>query len=585
LSPVADRLSPSRRILWLAGLVAVLASCTSTADPAPSSSTPPSSTQAGTTTITSAAPRTTTSTSTTTTMPERVPRWIVRDGDRFVDTRTGSEFVPVGVNLLMKRGGGGPDRMFEAYDPDWVDQQLTAIKALDFNTVRFFLDMCMGCTTTDQGIRTDYLDHLADLLTRIEAHGLVALPTSNDVPDPGYSNRLPCCEPFGGYRNSLYLSGEGHQIAAEYWTDLITGLQQRGAPTHHILGWELANEQFYLRDVPPISLPQGTVTTADGETYDLADDAAVAEMVVSNLRQYITTVGDTIRGLDDGALVTMGFFSSDQPDAGRIANDNRWVVSGQILEQSTLDFADLHAYPGFGGRWDAIGAAFGLTGRSFDFPVILGEFGAFEDAYQDPDVGAAAMARWQAASCEFGFKGWLLWFWGATKDDEVITVETGDAAIGRAISPQVRPDPCDAGPYASKNLALDRPVTASAEENEEYGVANLVDGSDATWWSAAAGAPQWAEVDLEQDREVSRVEILIGHVSPPGPQTHRIWVRGAGEPGPGTLVAEITADAQQGDVLVAEFEPVADVRYVRVETVSVDGWVILHELRVFGPEG
>ncbi|MGA9597485.1 MAG: discoidin domain-containing protein [Acidimicrobiia bacterium] len=484
----------------------------------------------------------------------------------------------------MKLGGGGPDRMFEAYNPDWVDEQLDGIAALDFNTVRVFLDMCMQCTSTSSGIRDDYLDHLADLLTRIEAHGLVVLPTSNDVPDPGYSERLPCCEPFGGYRNSLYLTSQGHQIASQYWTDLITGLEQRGAPTHNILGWELANEQFVLRSVPPISLSEGTVTTADGKTYDLTDDSAVAEMVTSNLRSYITDVGDTVRSLDPGALVTMGFFSSDQPDAGRIANDDRWVVPDDILAESTLDFVDLHAYPGFGGRWDAIGAAFGLTGKTSDFPVILGEFGAFEEAYPDAEDGAAAMARWQAASCDHGFSGWLLWFWGADKDDEVIPVETNDAAIARAISPQIRPDPCDAGPYESSNFALDRPVTASAQENEEYGVANLVDGSDATWWSAGAEPPQWAEVDLEQDRTVARAEILIGHVSPPGPQTHRIWVRGADEDGPGTLAGEVTADAKSGDVLVVDFDPIPGVRYVRVETVSADGWVILHELRVFGPE-
>ena len=217
------------------------------------------------------------------------------------------------MNLLLKQGGGGGDRLFQIYDPEWVEEQLDQIAALDFNTVRFFLDMCMACTADGDGVREDYLDNLADLLTRLEAHDLVAMPTSNDVPDPGYSERLPCCEPFGGYRNSLYLSAEGHTIAAEYWTDVITGLQQRQVPTHHILGWELTNEQFVLRDVPPIALREGLVTTADGVMYDLADDAAVGDMVVSNLRQYITTVGDTIRDLDAGALITMGFFGSDEP--------------------------------------------------------------------------------------------------------------------------------------------------------------------------------------------------------------------------------------------------------------------------------
>lgn len=539
----------------------VAASCSGTAEDQPT-----------TPTIESTAP--------STTSPVEIPRWIDVAGSGFVDTRTGEPFVPIGVNLLLKLGGGGGDRLFSNYDPAWVDEQLAGIAALGFNTVRFFLDMCMSCTSDRSGIKASYLDDLADLLTRLEAHGLVALPTSNDVPDPGYSERLPCCEPFGGYRNSLYLSSEGHDIAVEYWTDLLDGLAARGAPTHHILGWQLANEQFVLRDVPPINLTEGLVVTADSRSYDLADDQAVADMVVSNLRAYVTTVGDAIRSRDDGALITMGFFSAEEPGAGRVAGDNRWVVPDQILVESTLDFIDLHAYPGLGGTWEGIGQAYGLVDRTFDYPVLLGEFGAFEQAYPDPQEAAAAMARWQAASCELGFGGWLLWFWGADRDDEVVTADAHDAAVARAVSPLVRPDPCDPGPFVSENLALGRPVTASAEENAEYSAARVADGSDATWWSAAEGPPQWIEIDLEDPVSVGRVEILIGHVSPPGPQTHRVRVRSADEAAPGRLVGEVSADARQGDWLSVEFDAVADVRIVRIDVVSMDGWVILHEIRV-----
>ncbi|MGB8361851.1 MAG: discoidin domain-containing protein [Acidimicrobiia bacterium] len=559
------------RILLLVLTMGAIAACTADGV-APTTSQPPDTT--------------TTSSEATTTTAEHVddqPRWIGISGDRFVDARTGQQFTPVGVNLLFKLGGGGGDRLFSNYDPAWMETQLDEISDLGFNTVRFFLDMCMECTSSESGIRSEYLDDLTDLLTRLERHGLVAMPTSNDVPDPGYSNRLPCCEPFGGYRNSLYLSGEGHAIAVEYWTDLIEGVQERGAPTHHVLGWELANEQFVLRDVAPISMSEGSVTSADGVSYDLSDDPAVTEMVVSNLRAYITTVGDAIRRLDDGALVTMGFFSAEEPGAGRAASDNRWVVPDAILEESTLDFIDLHAYPGFGGTWESIGNAYGLTGESPGYPLLLGEFGAFEQAYPDASGGAAAMARWQAASCDLGFGGWLLWFWGADKDDEVYTADANDAVVASAVSPLVRPDPCDVGPYASDNLALGRPVIASAEESAEYGAAMVVDGSDGTWWSAAEGPPQWVEIDLEEPQTVGRVEILIGHVSPPGPQTHRVRVRGDDESSPGTLVGEVTKDAQQGEVLTIEFDPVESVRYVRVETVAVDGWVILHEIRVFSP--
>ena len=93
--------------------------------------------------------------------------------------------------------------------------------------------------------------------------------------------------------------------------------------------------------------------------------------------------------------------------------------------------------------------------------------------------------------------------------------------------------------------------------------------------------PQWIEIDLGEDRIVARVEILIGHVSTPGPQTHRVRVRADGEAAPGTVVGEFSGDVAQGTTLQLEFEPVPGVRYVRVETIAADGWVILHEVGVY----
>jgi hypothetical protein len=290
------------RLLTGTLFVAVLAAACSPTDTVESTSTAaPASQETVTTTFETSAPETTTTNSQAPVAAE--PKLIEVEGEAFIDTRSGERFVPIGVNLLLKQGGGGGDRMFANYDPAWVTEQLDAIAALHLNTVRLFLDMCMTCTATSDGIRHDRLDDLADLLTQLHEHALVALPTSNDVPDPGFSERLPCCEPFGGYRNSLYLSTDGHKIANEYWTELIEGLKERGAPTSHVLGWQLANEQFVLRDVEPISLSTGSVVAADDIEYDLADDEAVEEMVVSNLRHFITTVGDTIRGVDEGALL------------------------------------------------------------------------------------------------------------------------------------------------------------------------------------------------------------------------------------------------------------------------------------------
>lgn len=108
-----------------------------------------------------------------------------------------------------------------------------------------------------------------------------------------------------------------------------------------------------------------------------------------------------------------------------------------------------------------------------------------------------------------------------------------------------------------------------------------MDGSDGTWWSAGAGAPQWIEVDLEGDRTIERVDVLIGPVSPPGPQRHRLLVRRAtGEP---EVVWEFDGVADHGDTLsFVPDVPLEGVRAVRLETLEVDGWVIIHEIRVIG---
>lgn len=536
------------------------------------------------TTGTTANPTTTVATTTapTTTIAEPSPaqHWITVDGGQLVDRRTGDVFVPRGVNMLRKRGMGG-DKLFQSYDPDWVDDQLRAIRALDFNTVRVFIDMCMPCTSTSAGVRDDFLDHLAHLIERVAAHGLVAMLTSNDVPDPGYSDRLPCCEPFGGYRNSLYLSPEGHEIAAEYFGDVLTGLLERGAPLEAVMAWQLANEWFVLRDVPPISLTSGVVTAADGNAYDLADDEQVADMVAGSLTAYIDGVAAAIRRHDPDGLVTIGFFAAEEPGAGRVAADHRWVMPEVALRAPGLDLVDLHAYPGLGATWPRQVAAFGLD-EDVTVPVVLGEFGAFLAAHPDAASAAEALVRWQLDSCAHGFAGWLVWLWGGPDDDEVFAADADEAAIARALSPMERPDPCDPGGYRSSNLALGRPATASAAESDEYGAGNVSDGSVGTWWSAGAGPPQWVEIDLGEPRTVVAIRVVGGPVAAGGEHVYRVVVGGP-TLGDGTAVGELRGSVGSGaDLTLVLDPPVDDVTSVRVEAVSVDGWVIVHEIEVAG---
>lgn len=566
---------PRRYLALLVVLVAT--SCSGDTTPTTTVHTAPASTVA--TTVTTAPTPSTAPPTTEPTAWEPREHLVTVDGNRFLDQRTGETFVPRGVNLLHKFTGGHVDGLFGVYEPERIDDELDAIAGWGFNTVRIFMDMCRGCVADGVGVKAQFIDNLADFITRAAERDLVLLITSNDLPDsPTFNDGLPCCEPFGGYRNSLYLTTEGVETAQRYFGEIVGGLVERGAPLEAVLGWQLANEQFYLTDVAPFTMSSGEVTPANGRTYRMGDPESVRAMAEESLIFYVDEVAETIRGIDPYAAVTIGFFEPNEPVLSR-PGDNRLVYVTRVMNESSLDFFDLHAYPGGAMRLEDFAANYDLASYERT-PVVLGEFGAFSFSSESPEVGAGVVARWQAQSCEYGFDGWLYWLWG-TSDDEVWTGTQGDDAINRALSPNERPDPCVVGPYESDNLAEGRPVTASKEESEEYGAARVVDDSDATWWSAAEGPPQWVEIDLESSRQIEEIEILIGAVSPPGPQLHRLSVR-SGD-GAYETVWEFDGVANQGDRLIfVPDEPLRDVRYVRLDVLAVDGWVIIHELRIRG---
>lgn len=283
--------------------------------------------------------------------------------------------------------------------------------------------MCARWTASrplEAASRQAYTENIASFLRMARERGLVILLSSNDVPDRGYAERLPCCSPFGGYRNSLWLAPGGHDLLEEYWAEVVEALQREGAPLEGVI-YQPQQEQFVLADVEPLSLSEGLVTTADDRTYDMAGPAQKTAMIESNVRLATRRVRAAIRDFDPGALVTMGFFA-DFPD------DPRVVPSRAMLESSKLDFVDIHLYPGARHDLEAQVQAIGLSDAVLK-PVVMGEFGALRFAYANPRVASYALAHWQAYSCAYGFAGWLVWLWAKT-DDEVFGAREDSGAIG-----------------------------------------------------------------------------------------------------------------------------------------------------------
>jgi hypothetical protein len=498
------------------------------------------------------------------------------------EVTTGQPFLARGVMLLRKGLVGNRiyDTLFGSqYDSAWVDDEFTKLGALGYNTVRVFLDLCADdcIALPDGGLRSSYLDHVADFLGRARSHGIVVMPASNDLPDtPDYGYAPPCCSPFGGYRNSAYLSPEGHAAAERYWRDIVGGLIDRGAATDAVLAWELVNEQFTFLDAPPLSLGSGSVLTADGRSWDMASEEQRREMVDSNVTAFADRMRGAIRELDPTALVTMGFFAPNEPVEWR-PGDNRFVLTRAVLEHSSLDFADLHAYPGGSFDVDDHLRQYGVT-DAVHMPLLMGEMGAFKSTYASPAEGAAGLVAWQVESCR-QFQGWLLWL-EADTDDEVWGGAEGDGAIDEALSPRERPDPCAAGEFVRQNLAEGAAVRASnatAENPAEF----AVDGAPGTQWIAGAGPPQWIEIDLGGPHDIAAIELLVAQF-PNGSTRHRVLV--GTQRGELRLVAALKGDTADGEVLVVDLDPDdgGQVRFVRIETTASPSWVAWREVRVIG---
>jgi len=522
---------------------------------------------------------------------------ILVQADGFIDRETGEAFVPRGVNHIYITRHGDCALAVGLYDPEETDAMFARLADFGYNTVRMFLDSCKdpvnGLGSGSGGLNPDVLDNIVDLMHSAQEHGLYLLLTSNDLPDNGgywTLNDEGWIEGvFGPYRNTHYLTDAGVYSATVYWDDLMRGLAERGAPFEAVLAWELLNEQWYFNNEPPFSLTEGSVTTANDQIYDMSDIEQKRAMANDSIIYWMEQVSEVIHTYDPTAPITMGFFYTGDtlmhPEWDFRYNDVR-----AMLERAPLDFIDFHAYPGGGYTIEQAVADIGLEDYD-DKPVILGEFGAFRQAYAEVEIGAQISAAWMEAACQAGFDGWLYWVYGrvdvGAPDDPWGFVEA-DGLIMETLAPVNAPDPCNVnfGGGGPVNLAYGASATASRTEDGSggyYPPENAVDYSLNTWWSAAEGATQWIELDLGRPATIQRFK-LVDLFGGEGRHVNVVWGKGPGTGDEYDPLVTLEVISQQ-DELVIEHTlsvPVSGIRYIKVETVANPGWIIWHEIEVYG---
>jgi Cellulase (glycosyl hydrolase family 5) len=514
-------------------------------------------------------------------------------GMEFYDKQTGERFVPRGANYHRWVDRNSPsqgtiqiDALFNTENGqlDMAEGELQQMAALGYNTIRVWKNACWGgvkgCIGDPAGgLSSAYLDNITKFLRMTKRHGIYVIFTDDWVPDDGgYSQELnrACCTTFDGY-NMVYLTEHGIAAERQYWEDFLYGLIERGAPLDAVLAYELKNEAFYEAQLPPLNRGAGMVTSANGNTYDMADQKDRRRMMEDGWLYWIESLRNSILAIDPTALVTMGFFVQQEPHPVR-AGDTRLVYLDRVVHESQLDFLDFHAYPGYDLSIQEHAENLAMIGVE-DKLIIMGEFGAAKQNFQLPERAAAALQMWQVESCQFGFDGWLLWTWGKNPLAEFWNATDAGGLVGIVLSPRRRPNPCQYGnfDFIRYNAATQATITASSFV-DGYPPALVADGTQ-KHWNAARAVPQWVEMALPVPVDIESILLTVAQ-DPPGRSVHEIWVRQAG--GKLTLVHTFDSVTADGDVLT--FRPertLTDVDLVRIVTTRLqDLWPAWREIEI-----
>ena len=506
----------------------------------------------------------------------------------FWNEQEDEQFIPRGVNYfwIISTSEGLQDRFFGVgiFDEARTRSDFQKLRARGYNTVRYFLDNCNGSSvcignTNGKGLNGEYIDNIARTMEIAHEEGIYLMLTSNDLPDDGgywdLSNQ-GANDQFAGYRNAHYLTVKGIESAQLYWHDLLSALQERSARFEAVLAWSILNEQFYFGDQPPFSLTSGTVTCANGKTYDMSGTADKKQMALEGITNYIDSVRSVIDNYDPNALVTMGFFVPDYPNPMR-SGDSRYVETAGLLAAANLDYFDFHAYPGED-PIDNIAENFGVIGYTAK-PVMMGEFGAFIDRYSTVENAAETIQEWMAQSCQLGFDGWL--YWGLYRAPEAIGDATwgfydADSEMFDILAPSKYPDPCDKDLLPPVNIALNATSTASAFISGQE-PAKAVDGSSSTNWGAGDFPPQWLQIDLGQEYDVGTIKLVVGQY-PDGATAHTLEAKSA--TGTWELLKNFSQTTNDNDVLTYQSTTANSFRYIRITTTSSPSWVAWKEVEV-----
>ena len=372
----------------------------------------------------------------------------------FFNRNTGNVFVPRGNNYIrlanLTDASGNlvlAHSTFAVglYDANRTETALASMQSSGYNIVTIIMEgRCQG-TIGDPagGLNSAYMANVVDFLQRAKTHALGVVIASQWLPAfGGFTQLYGGCYPQFDDINLVTLSSCGITATKAYFQDFVQALINASAPMDAIFAYEIWDEYYYQAAKAPLNSTSGTITTANGQTYDMSSQASRQQMMDDGLVYFADQVRASILALDPTALVTISFFPPEGPNPSRIG-DSRIIQVYPAIANSTLDYVDLHPYPiVLSLTMDQAAQNYGFVGHQQQKPIIMGEFGAFKWAYPLVTDAAAGVQSWQIQSCAYNFKGWLLWTWDTDEQPELWNGQSSGGAINLTLAPASRPNPC-----------------------------------------------------------------------------------------------------------------------------------------------
>jgi len=132
---------------------------------------------------------------------------------------------------------------------------------------------------------------------------------------------------------------------------------------------------------------------------------------------------------------------------------------------------------------------------------------------------------------------------------------------------------------AGANLALEKSIQASRQTGDNPAWM-AVDGDPGTWWSAGGGPPQWIELDLGAEYDISEFHLITSQY-PAGRTVHQLSVKGSGTENEYLMLTTFDSETDDGETLIFKPNaPVTGVQFVKIETTISPSWVAWREIEV-----